>query len=121
MAEKWEELTWSAWDGVRTVWFSCWGLTKDDEPVPAADVLDAMELPKGKLVRHRDGKLIGKAIRGEVEEDGETLLNLKAFSAVDGKAALCNVFYQDRADDDWAVATWHSLTAGPATRDEDES
>ena len=117
MAEKWEDLTWSAWDGVRTVWFGNWGLTRDGEPVPAADVLDAMKLPKGKLIKHRQGKLIGKAIRGEVEEDGKTLLNLKAFSAVDGKAALCNVFYDDPADDGWAIDTWHSLTAEPATED----
>jgi hypothetical protein len=112
-----EDKTWSAWDGQRTVWFSNWGLTKQDgAPVPAAEVLEAMKLPPGKtLIRHRAGGLVGKAQRGETEEDGEKLLNLKAFSAVDGKAALCNVFYHDPADDDWAVATWHSLTcAGTA-------
>jgi hypothetical protein len=120
MTELWEENTWSAWDGERTVWFSNWGLArKSGEPVSAEDVLDAMSLPEGELIHHRDGGLIGKAIVTEVEEDGQTLLNLKAFSAVEGKAALCNIFYHDEDDYDWALATWHSLTC--ATGGDEES
>jgi hypothetical protein len=116
MTELWEDNTWSAWDGQRTVWFSNWSITtKDDAPVPAAEVLQAMQLPEGDLIHHRDGDLIGKAILGETEEDGEELLNLKAFSAVAGKAALCNIYYHDEDDQDWAMATWHSLTS-PASK-----
>lgn len=116
MAEEWDEGTWSAWDGRRTVWFTSWSLTtQKDEPVPAAEALQSMNLREGKVIRFRKDKLIGKAVRRETEEDGETLRNLQAYSAVDGKAALCNVFYPDPADDDWAVETWHSLTGDPAT------
>lgn len=115
MAQKWDELLWSAWDGERTVWFSNWGITNKGTPVPAEECLAAMKLPDpdAEVIRHRDGELVGKAVRGVSEEDGEELLNLKAFSAVDGKAALCNVFYHDDADDEWAVRTWHSLKAPP--------
>ncbi len=119
MTESWEGHTWSAWDGQRTVWFSNWSLTKKDKastPVPAAEVLKAMKLPDGDVIHHREKKQIGKAILGETEENGEKLINLKAFSAVDGKAALCNIFYHDKTDYDWAVATWHSLTSSPATK-----
>jgi hypothetical protein len=31
-------------------------------------------------------------------------------SAVAGRLALCNIFYPDEADRDWAIATWHALT-----------
>lgn len=111
MAELWEDNLWSAWDGRRTVWFSNWRLTaQDGSPVPAADALRAMELPGPEMLHHRDGGLVGKATLGTAEEDGHRLLNLKAFSAVDGQAALCNVYYHDQDDYDWAVATWHSLT-----------
>jgi hypothetical protein len=116
MAEMWEDNTWSAWDGDRTVWFSNWSLTKkDDTPVPAAEVLKAMSLSEGDVIRHRDGKLIGRACLRDTEEDGEELINLQAFSAVNGKAALCNIFYHDENDYDWAVETWHSLTAAANT------
>src|SRR5262249_12527337 len=33
MAEEWKEGSWSAWDGDRTVWFSCWSVRRDDGPV----------------------------------------------------------------------------------------
>jgi hypothetical protein len=116
MAEQWEDLTWSAWDGERTVWFSNWGLTtKEGSAVPADAVLDAMKLPEGDLIEYRRDGLIGKAIVGETEENGEVLQNLKAFSAVDGKSALCNIYYHGEEDYDWAVATWHSLTSTPMT------
>jgi hypothetical protein len=116
MAEKWEDNTWSAWDGQRTVWFSNWGLTrKDGSPVPAAEALKVMTIPEGKPVRHKEGSLIGRGGLRETEEDGEVLQNLMAISAVDGKTALCNIFYHDKGDYDWAVATWHSLTGTPAT------
>jgi hypothetical protein len=119
MAEMWEDNTWSAWDGERTVWFSNWGIsTQEGTPVPAAEVLDAMELPEGDLIHHRKDGLIGKAVLEEAEENGEELLNLKAYSAVDGKAALCNIFYHDPDDYDWAVDTWHSLTATPDAQEE---
>jgi hypothetical protein len=115
MAEEWEDLTWSAWDGQRTVWFNNWSITRQDgSPVPAEAVLDAMKLPKGDLIDHRHDGLIGKAIVDETEEDGEVLQNLKAFSAVDGKSALCNIYYHDKDDFDWAISTWHSLTAPAA-------
>ncbi len=114
MAESWDDLTWSAWDGERTVWFKNWGLrTKDDEPVPAQDALNAITQDEGTVIHHQQDDLIGKAIVQEVEEDGETLINLNAFSAVDGKIALCNVFYHDPSDYDWAIETWHSMTTEP--------
>jgi hypothetical protein len=116
MAEAWEGLTWSAWDGQRTVWFDNWGISdKDGSPLPADAVLEVMQLPAGDLIHFRHGELIGKALLGETEEDGERLLNLKAVSAVEGRSALCNIFYHDEADYDWAVATWHSLTCAAKT------
>lgn len=113
MKELWEDVTWSAWDGDRTVWFNNWAITsKDDSPVSAKAILDMMErqLPEGDLIEYSHEGLIGKAARLETEENGEILQNLKAFSAVDGKSALCNIFYHDKEDYDWAIDTWHSLT-----------
>jgi len=113
MVEQWDKLTWSAWDGDRTVWVNNWGITKDGVPIPAQEVLDAMKIREGEIIPHQNGDLIGKAILGETEENDETLINLQAFSAVDGKSALCNIYYHDEEDYDWAIETWHSLSAPP--------
>src|SRR5262249_27890888 len=102
MAEAWEDESWSACDAERTVWFSSWTITKDGTDVPAKKLLDDMKLHKGDMLRHRAGKLIGKAVLRETTEDGKRLRNLQAYSAVDGSAALCNVFYAKRKDDEWA-------------------
>jgi hypothetical protein len=116
MTEAWEEGTWSAWDGQRTVWFTAWSFkANDDSPIPAAKVLKELTLREGDPIQHRQDRLIGKAVVRETEEEEKVLQNVNAFSAVDGKAALCNIFYEDKADYDWAVATWHSLTALPMT------
>jgi hypothetical protein len=115
MTEKWEEAVWSAWDGDRTVWFSNWGITNKGVPVPAEQCLAAMKLPDpdAEVIPHRDGDLVGKAHRGTCEEDDDELLSLRAYSAVDGKAALCNVYFRDESDFEWALRTWHSLNAPP--------
>src|SRR5262245_9958593 len=34
MSEKWEEGTWCAWDGERTIWFSCWTFQAEDGSRP---------------------------------------------------------------------------------------
>jgi hypothetical protein len=31
-------------------------------------------------------------------------------SAVDGRIALCNLFYHDEADREWALGQWRALT-----------
>jgi hypothetical protein len=111
-AEDWEDHLWSAWDGRRTVWFSSWSVSSQGKPVPAKQILDTIKTT-GKQLKHRDKRLIGKAVkRKSKEESGETLNNLQAYSAVDGKYALGNLFFPEGDDYDWAIETWHSLTTG---------
>jgi hypothetical protein len=114
MAEQWEPEgeNWSAWDGRRTVWFHRWTFSKKTGGVPSAEEVLAMaekQLPEGERFEHRTPRVLGLAALAPHEEDGKAMLNLKAFSAVPGGLALCNVFFDDPADRDWAVATWHSL------------
>jgi hypothetical protein len=111
MAEEWEDGSWSAWDGVRTVWVTAWNINTGQKKPTAVRTLAEMELPDGEVIHHKADGLVGKAIWKPYEENGEQLWNLKAFSAVPGKAALCNVYVPKASDRAWALATWKSLTA----------
>ena len=43
------------------------------------------------------------------EEDGQTLWNLKGYTAIEGNFCLCNIYLQDERDRDWALEIWKSL------------
>jgi hypothetical protein len=114
MAEEWEENgeTWSAWHGGRTVWFTCWSVQgENDEPLGARAILESRPPwpEEGEILEHADGDLVGRAVFLPYEEDGESMWNLKAYSAIDGAFALCNIFLQDPSDLPWAVNVWKSL------------
>jgi hypothetical protein len=112
--EQWEKGTWSAWGGGRTIWFSCWSYEREgDAPRSAEDILANRRWDyEGEELTHRKGPLVGRAVRRPYEEDGERMWNLKGLSAVPGGLALCNIFYPDESDAEWAVRQWHSLNNG---------
>jgi hypothetical protein len=113
MAEEWEAggETWCAWHGGRTVWFTSWSVTgENDETMSAEEILDSRPWPEeGKILTHQDGELLGRAVFLPYEEDGQTLWNLKGYSAVEGSFALCSVYLQDESDLEWAIETWKSM------------
>jgi hypothetical protein len=112
-AEEWEESgeTWSAWHGGRTIWFTSWSVSgENDEDLGPQEILDGRPWPdRGEILHHRDGDLLGRAVFLPYEEDGQTLWNLKGYSAVAGNFALCNVYLQDENDRDWAIEIWKTL------------
>ena len=122
MAEEWSQKgTWSAWDGRRTIWFTAFNRTLDDDtPIPAAEVLDGVVgLEEGeKLDEWRHEALIGRGVFRPHEEEGKSMWNLKAFTAVDGGLALLNIFLDEPTDRDWAVEQWHSLSNPGPVREE---
>jgi hypothetical protein len=110
MAEEWDEGTWSAWDGRRTVWCTAFTFRPKAGGEPTAEeTLAGMTLEEGERLEHRGDKIIGRAVLGPHEEDGRQLWRLSARSAVAGSAVLCNVFFDDPGDRDWAIRTWRSL------------
>lgn len=114
MAEEWEENgeTWSAWYGGRTIWFTCWVVKGEDgEPVSAREILETRPpWPEGgEVFEHADGPILGRAVFLPHEEDGQAMWNLKAYSAVDGAFALCNIFLNEPCDLGWAIEVWKSL------------
>jgi hypothetical protein len=111
LAEEWETngQTWSAWLGGRTVWFTSWSLRAGEEPQPAGEILRDLDLPDGETFEFASGNVLGRAVFVAHEEDGDRLWNLKAYSAVDGGFALCNVFVEHRDDLDWALDVWRTL------------
>jgi hypothetical protein len=112
MLEEWKDDTWSAWDGGRTVWFSCWSVRREDGPVPARELLASFTERtglEGESVELESEGMVGRGAIGPYEEDGQEMWNLKALSAVDGLVALCNLFYHDEADREWAISQWHAL------------
>jgi hypothetical protein len=115
MAEEWEDSgeTWSAWHGGRTVWFTSWSVCgENDEAMSAEEILESRPWPEeGKIIEHQDGPLVGRAVFMPYEEDGQTLWNLKGYSAVEGGFALCSVYLQDENDLEWALGVWKSMRA----------
>jgi hypothetical protein len=110
MAEEWDKGTWSAWDGQRTVWCTTFTFQRRAGGEPSAEeTLEGMKLEAGERFEHRGDKIIGRAVLGPHEEDGRKLWRLSARSAIAGSAVLCNVFFNDIADRDWAIQTWRSL------------
>ena len=112
-AEDWEENgeTWSAWYGGRTIWFTSWSVKgENDESLNPEQILDSRPWPEdAEVLSHQDGALHGRAVFLPFEEEGQMLWNLKGYSAVEGKFALCNIYLQDESDRDWAIAIWKSL------------
>jgi hypothetical protein len=44
-----------------------------------------------------------------VEEDGRVLWRVSCVTGAPGQLAVCNVYFENPSDRDWAVGTWHSL------------
>jgi hypothetical protein len=113
MAEEWEENgeTWSAWLGGRTIWFTSWSVSaENDESLSAREILDSRPWPEdGQIIEHEDGPVVGRAVFMPYEEEGETLWNLKGYSAIEGTFALCNIYFQDETDLEWALQVWKSM------------
>lgn len=114
-AEDWEENgeTWSAWYGGRTIWFTSWSMRgEEDERVDPREILDSQSWPDdGEFFEHQDqdDTLLGRAVLRPYEEDGESMWNLKAYSAVEGTFALCNIYLQNQDDVGWALDVWKSM------------
>jgi hypothetical protein len=113
LAEEWEPggQTWSAWYGGRTVWFSSWTVQGGEEGErPAAEILAELELPtEGDHYELCEGAVLGKAVFLQCEEDGQMVWNLRAYSAVDGGFALCNLYVQGQDDLPWAIEVWKTM------------
>ncbi len=111
MAEKWdEEGTWCAWDGQRTIWFTAFSRTNDDgTAVPARNILDKSADGDGELFEFSSETVLGRAHFAPYEEDGEELWNLKVRVAANGAFAICNFYFHDEQDRDWAISTSKSL------------
>jgi hypothetical protein len=112
-AEEWEENgeTWSAWFGGRTIWFTSWSVSGEgDVALSAHEILDSRPWPDDcEIIEYQDDPLLGRAVFMPFEEEGQTLWNLKGYTAVEGSFALCNIYLQDPADRQWALEIWKSL------------
>src|SRR6185436_283904 len=98
MAEEWEANgeTWSGWHGGRTVWFTSWSICgENDEALEPREILEGRSWPDGgEVFEHQAGNVLGRAVFLPYEEDDEAMWNLKAYSAVAGSFALCNIIFQ---------------------------
>jgi hypothetical protein len=112
-AERIVDDDWKAFDQTRSVWFHYWRLEGEDGSTPPAEqLLEAIKLPDeedAEWLEYKGEKVIGRASLKEYEEEGERRWNLSGRSAVPGQVALCNIFYRNESDRDWAIATWHSM------------
>lgn len=111
-AEEWEDdgQIWSAWFGGRTLWFSSWSMQDDnDQDRPAEEILDELEYGEGKVIEHSDGDIIGRAVFAPHEEEGQSLWNLKAYSAVQGGFCMLNFYLTDESDLPWALEIWKGI------------
>jgi hypothetical protein len=113
LAEEWEQggQTWSAWYLGRIIRFSSWsvqGSEKGERPVD--EILPELELPPAEeLYETSEGPVRGRAVFVACQEDGLSAWNLRAYSAVDGGFALCNIYVHGREDLPWALDVWKTL------------
>jgi hypothetical protein len=113
LAEEWEQggQTWSAWYGGRTIWFSSWSVQGgEQEERQAEEILQELELPAvAEVYELNEGPVRGRAVFLASQEDGQAVWNLRAYSAVAGGFALCNIYVQKREDLPWALDLWKTL------------
>ena len=65
-------------------------------------------------------QIIGTA-RIRREEDAETPhWQLSGKCAVAGEIAVTTILYQDKSDEEWAIATWRSLLVQPSDDDDND-
>ncbi len=81
-----------------------------DEKLTPQDILDSRPWPEdGENFHHADGALLGRAVFLPYNEDDEPMWNFKAYSAVAGSFALCNIYVHTEDDLAWALEVWKSL------------
>jgi len=115
-AEEWDEdgKTWSAWEEGRTVLFTSFQLGDEAEPRSAEECLELMTLEgEGERIDHRHEQLVGRALWGPAEDEGQAIWQLQAISAVPGGAALLTISVDDPKDKDWAIRVWRGLNHQP--------
>lgn len=112
----WEEFdedgsTWSAWEPGRTVWFSSLEFQPKEGlgPKTPAGVLDTLKSGEGERLDFTDGDVAGRAFIRRQEEAERKLWHLEGKVAKMRQVALCNIYYENAADRDWAVETWKSV------------
>jgi hypothetical protein len=110
-AEAWdEEGKWWASEPPRTVWFFSVSATDQRRPPAAQEMLSKVPLEgAGERLQYRRDELIGQAVLNRAEGGVEGYWHLCARSAVPGHVANCHLFFEDLADRQWAIDTWHSL------------
>lgn len=102
--------TWVAWEFRRTVRLTRLNVVaKGGTPPPREEMLERAREREAEdaLDRIDDGD--GLATIRPYEEEGEPLLCLNGYSAVDGSLAILSVYFADTRDRDWAVEVWRSV------------
>lgn len=69
--------------------------------LPAAD--------DGELLQYRREEVVGRAVIVRASDGEGDYWQMTAASAVPGAVALARICYEDPADRQWAIDTWHSL------------
>jgi hypothetical protein len=109
-ASHWNDdgLTWSAWDGPRTVWFR--SIPVNGQSAASALAVGRANLPLGEAVQSQMHKpVLGEAIFGPHAEEGQNVHRLSGIAAAEGQIAACNIYVQDLEDKTWAIDVWQSL------------
>jgi hypothetical protein len=113
-AEAWENggRTWSAWDGVCSLWVTTYTYLKEDgTPLGIEETLAQSRDRAGERLDYRGDRVIGRAFLDFVEkgEDEESYWRLCGRSAAAGHLAGFTICYTDPAYRQWAVDTWHTI------------
>lgn len=109
--------TWTAWDETITVWLKDQALGHPERgPAPSARHAVAAakrNLPEAEPLPPLDGATVGEAVYGPHSEDGRDIGRLCGVAAHGNRLAICNIYVNDPADRDRAVAIWQSLSRSP--------
>ncbi|HYV67927.1 MAG TPA: hypothetical protein VE964_16930 [Myxococcales bacterium] len=107
-AEKWDEGTFTAWSGDRTVWFTSYSVERAHPP--SIEELRSYASPASLGTWERiEQPLIGLASLERSKENDEEYWSLSTHTAIQTGFVICTICFVDDGDRDWALSTWRSI------------
>lgn len=108
MAQQWEQEAWSAWEPGRSMWVSVFSFPDSKSATEIIRVFAKDDPTDVEQFEYQEEARQGRAIWVPYTEDGESMWNLKTYTATEGRGALVN-FYVQPNDKPWALEVWKTF------------
>ena len=98
------------WFGGRTIRINSMSIKDPNgQSVPAEKIIEKHP-DKSSVIKHSEDYLLGCATIERTMENGEEFWLLSGMMATSGNLCIVTISYEKTEDEDWAIATWKSIT-----------